>query len=133
MWVLDKSSEDNEFDNSRCSLVYFAYPPSGVSLFDAITSLNQNTDDDYYNVNSKHSSTASKSTCDDDNDDQNNQKSPDNKFPFGRFMVLNNQSIQNAANNENKDANQIAQEVFNTILYRQFDEVIKDKWNQVQR
>lgn len=106
----------NTSENSRCSLVYFAYPPNGVSLSDAIISLrNTNHLKKYQSSNSMILDNSEKK-----------------QFPYERFMVLNNQSYSHGAG-ANKSENEISEEIFQEMLGCNFDRVISEKWNQVQR
>jgi isopenicillin N synthase-like dioxygenase len=107
---LRMKDDDSEANNSRCSLVYFAYPPNGVSLSDAIISLG---DTDY--AGRQHTGST------------NNEE-----FPYSRYMLLSDQSAASEIN-DHKSPDKIAQETLKKILYTPFDEVIQDKWNQVQR
>mmetsp|Transcript_21009 Transcript_21009/g.23851 ORF Transcript_21009/g.23851 Transcript_21009/m.23851 type:complete len:450 (+) Transcript_21009:111-1460(+) len=107
---------DDEIENSRCSLVYFVYPPNGVSLFDAMESLDILHSNDVNQV-------------------KNDLELPHilESFPCSRYMLLKDQSIQiqdleNICLHDKASAN-----VLKKILNLPFDEVIEDKWNQVQR
>ncbi len=106
---------NGSFYDSRCSLVYFAYPPNSVSLSDAAKSL-LNVDDshDAGQTNESTNSTGKKS------------------FPFNRYMLLNDQSVE-IANLSNVDPDEISKNTFERILNQPFDQVIEQKWNQVQR
>ena len=92
-------SHGTTVDESRYSLVYFAYPPTGVSLEDGRLSL------------------PSKYAPD---------KKATNKFHYDRFMVLKNQSLA-ASSSQSEEG------VYRQIQNLPFNEVIEQKWKQVQR
>eukprot|EP00956_Cyclotella_meneghiniana_P021315 scaffold38698_cov73-Cyclotella_meneghiniana.AAC.2 len=97
--------------NSQCrrSLVYFAYPPPGISLKDAqnaVRSLAKSNAND--NFNSATPSTHS----------------------LSKYSVLHNQSAHHALS-EQKQL-QVGNS-YDNILHIPFDEVITEKWVQVQR
>ncbi len=98
------SSEDGRFD-ARHSLVYFVYPPKGISLEDAALSLSRSHRLDL--------------------DHREENQTTDKQFPYHRFMVLKNQSMGALHNSE--------QQVYTRIAKADFDKVIEEKWNQVQR
>lgn len=98
------SSEDKE-DDARCSLVYFVYPPRGISLEDARSSLSPRQLDANPGV----------------------VYGSNNNFPYDRFMVLKDQSIGTATSHSSEE------EVYNRIAKVSFDTVIEEKWAQVQR
>ena len=102
-------------DSCRCSLVYFAYPPNGISIFDAISSL-QATD-----LSSQSDNNVS------------DKCGLINEFPYHRFMVLNNQSTTASPANDEIDHKQLAKDMFQSVLHQNFDKVIEAKWKQVQR
>mmetsp|Transcript_4322 Transcript_4322/g.6331 ORF Transcript_4322/g.6331 Transcript_4322/m.6331 type:complete len:420 (-) Transcript_4322:109-1368(-) len=123
------TSTSNHADNSRCSLVYFVYPPNGIKMIDSISSLH-GKDTDHYQGNSKFTMQGTMV-------DVGHSKQ---KFPFSRYMLLNNQSVASTNTcSEKEDTNIIidpdkaALGTFNKILHRPFHEVIEEKWNQVQR
>ncbi len=110
------NEKTNSLNECRCSLVYFAYPPNGVSLFDAVKSLKK----------SNYSFDV------DNNNPQQQNDEPVKNFPYSRFMVLNNQSTLRDEN-EDTDKDKIALDAFKSVAQRHFDKIIEDKWKQVQR
>ena len=102
--------------HSRCSLVYFAYPPNGISLSDAIRSLSEQNESTKTECRTKDKINCTSNTT----------------FPFKRYMLLNDQSVDNG-NTSHMEQNEISKNMFERILYQPIDEVIEQKWNQVQR
>eukprot|EP00978_Attheya_sp_CCMP212_P036313 scaffold163707_cov49-Attheya_sp.AAC.1 len=104
----DNTLEDVR-ETCRCSLVYFAYPPPGVTLGMAQDAFQQQL------------VWTSKMNKDDEPD-------KDGTIPFSQYSVLQNQS--NVSQQQAKNAEQI---MYQRIQSIPFDQVIQDKWNQVQR
>ena len=84
-------------DDTRLSLVYFSYPKRGVSIQDA---------------------SQSKETSE--------SMTTSNDFPFDRYMVLHNQSI-------NEKVSPSAKDTYERVKSMPFDKVTEEKWKQVQR
>ena len=116
--------------NSRCSLVYFAYPPPGVSLKNAQSSVfHEKSHNDAMDVAGVN--------------DISDEYPPRDVFPFERYMLLHNQSINSSTPLKEQIHQQVddkftndymeAQNCYNRIRLRPFDSVIQEKWNQVQR
>ena len=106
--------DDATGDDARCSLVYFAYPPRGVSLHNAqfqlsLASKQKQTHSDCPNPNPHNAHVDTKGS-----------------FPYDRFMVLNNQSLDAVETSREE-------EVYHRIVKVPFDVVIQQKWNEVQR
>lgn len=122
----DEGAEAGErAKNPRCSLVYFAYPPPGLSLQNA-------------------QSSVFREGC--VNDNMGNMADLSDgypKFPFDRFMLLHNQSIDSSTlvkdqmyqHVSDRTANDYrkSRAYYNYIRSLPFDSVIREKWDQVQR
>jgi hypothetical protein len=109
------STPNNTNSDSLCrrSLVYFAYPPPGVSLRDAqkvVGSLASSTSNNSSNLLPGHS-------C------------------LKMYSVLHDQSVQAESSSQSEQlSGQVAVEMaYNEMLGISFDQVIAKKWGQVQR
>ena len=90
--------------------MYFSYPSSGLSLAEAQRLLRDGDEDDHTN--------------DDDDDDKIDD------LPLEAYSLLENQEY--GSNNIVDDNNEYAT-TYRCIRTMPFDEVIQEKWNQVQR
>jgi len=91
--------KEGSYKESRCSLVYFAYPPLGKSIEEAEMKLSAND------------TTLEKRGA---------------SLRYDRYSLLQNQSTQPSDKSAHKD-------VYDRIRTLSFEEVIKEKWAQVQR
>jgi hypothetical protein len=108
-------------NSCRRSLVYFAYPPPGISL-DAARTV----------VAPLSSSRSSLDLPLPENDDNR----PESAEGYIHYSLLHNQSHQpQEVGSSECDNNAIlsAEQTYHRIKGQPFDEVIFDKWNQVQR
>ena len=108
-------------NSCRRSLVYFAYPPPGISLEAARTV-----------VAPLSSSSSSPDMPLPENDDNR----PESAEGYIHYSLLHNQSHQpQEVGSSECDNNAIssAEQTYHRIKGQPFDEVIFDKWNQVQR
>lgn len=126
---------------NRASLVYFCYPPPGLSLQDLQDGL-QNYRGLATTTNGTTPQTTSTTTT-----VSNPPSPPPTTFviPYPCYSLLQNQSATSdkkmkASANHNKNATTTAtaapvhpQEVYRTILTRPLHEVFAEKWQQVQR
>jgi len=116
--------------DSRCSLVYFAYPPPGISLRKSQASVLSKQ-----HVNNNHSDCVADLPPD--------KYSLDNRFPFRRFMLLHDQSSKPTTLTKDEkhgptvvkgvEDESNANIIYNRIHSLPFDDVIREKWSQVQR
>ena len=123
------SNESNAANKSaRCSLVYFVYPPMGVSLQDAEerlesmdTTLNQECLDSIKNEKSTILESEQGIT-----------------FPYERYILLMDQSSLEKLNVKQSHGRFLSQRECSYAKYREirlrsFHQVIQEKWSQVQR
>jgi hypothetical protein len=104
--------EDKTGSNSRCSLVYFVYPPSGKSIEDVENSLFGNKSAHLLSTHAQYNKT----------------------FPFSHYMLLENQSAkESSCGLDASSEEERAMKVYSSIRHQPFDQVIQDKWKQVQR
>ena len=107
----NNKEQQDRLANSRCSLVYFVYPPSGKSIENAEFSL--------FGHGPPHLSTDAE---------------VNSNFPFSHYMLLEDQSVKvpscglDASSKEER-----ARKVYCSIRRQAFDQVIREKWKQVQR
>ena len=92
-------------NHCRRSLVYFSYPPPGISISDAQEQL--------------EGLVAEPGTCGEDKMDL-----------YEGYSLLHNQAANDSGDNKGSKS---AFETYQSIRGTPFDQVIRDKWNQVQR
>lgn len=125
--------------SSRCSLVYFAYPELGITLAEAKEALDaKNITLDEISKNGCVS--AEKKKINENDESIETKDSCQNKFeeqglPLSHYSVLQNQSLQPDTKCDSNVASLMTPELqtYQRIRNVHFDEVILEKWNQVQR
>ncbi len=129
---IDNSWNNNDADNSRCSLVYFAYPKNGVTLLDAISSLHKKEKE---GGGCEGTNFTMADYNEDNEQDEDEDQSTKEWFPFSRYMLLKDQSVEMANKNDTdiNNPDKTAQQNFNRIMHLPFNKVIEQKWSQVQR
>jgi len=119
----DDALLSDRIQTKRCSLVYFAYPPLGVSLQDAEERLH---------------------SCEHIQRGMLNNNKEENKyttlFPYDRYILLLDQSL---STNDNSDLKSLedrsltprdfAYGTYQRFHTRPFHQIVQEKWSQVQR